>query len=97
MGLTFAEVEIVGRSYKALIDAGFNGEVLVSRRVAEEVGLKPFRIKERVTVDGRRIKVEVAVAVIKLWGRRLRFLWRYSTSFRWTCSSAYKPSSGLDM
>jgi Predicted aspartyl protease len=67
MGLTFAEVEIVGRSYKALIDTGFNGEVLVSRRVAEEVGLKPFRIKERVTVDGR-IKVEVAVAVIKLWG-----------------------------
>jgi Predicted aspartyl protease len=74
MGLTFAEVEIVGRSYKALIDAGFKGEVLVSRRVAEEVGLKPFRTKERVTVDGRRIKVEVAVAVIKLWGRRLRFL-----------------------
>lgn len=68
MGLTFAEVEIVGRSYKALIDTGFNGEVLVSREVAEEVGLKPFRIKERVTVDGRRIKVEVAVAVIKLWG-----------------------------
>jgi predicted aspartyl protease len=33
MGLTFAEVEIEGRSYKALIDAGFNGEVLVSRRV----------------------------------------------------------------
>jgi len=64
--VTFAEVEIVGRSYKALIDAGFNGEVLVSRGVAEEVGLKPFRIKERVTVDGRRIKVEVAV--IKLWG-----------------------------
>ena len=68
MGLTFAEVDIVGRSYKALTDAGFNGEVLVSREVAEEVGLKPFRIKERVAVDGRRIKVEVAVAVIKLWG-----------------------------
>jgi clan AA aspartic protease len=68
MGLTFAEVEIAGKSYKALIDTGFNGEVLVSRRVAEEVGLKPFRTKERVTVDGRRIKVEVAVAVIKLWG-----------------------------
>ena len=71
MGLTFAEVEIVDRSYKALIDAGFNGEVLVSRRVAEEVGLKPFRTKERVTVDGRRIKVEVAVAVIKQWGSEI--------------------------
>ena len=31
--VTFAEVDIVGRSYKALVDAGFNGEVLVSRRV----------------------------------------------------------------
>jgi predicted aspartyl protease len=46
----------------------------MSRREAEEVRLKPFRTKERVTVDGRRIKVEVAVAVIKLWGKRLRFL-----------------------
>ena len=59
MGLTFAEVKIAGKSYKALIDAGFNGEVLVSRRVAEEVGLKPFRTKEKVIVDRRRIKVEV--------------------------------------
>jgi clan AA aspartic protease len=69
MGLTFAKVEIAGRTYKALIDTSFNGEVLVSRRVAEEVGLKPFKTKERVTIDGRRIKVEVAVAVIKLWGK----------------------------
>jgi predicted aspartyl protease len=73
MGLTFAEVEIVGRSYKALIDAGFNGEVLVSRRVAEEVGLKPFRTKERVTVDGRRIR-RWRWQSSSCGGRRLRFL-----------------------
>jgi clan AA aspartic protease len=68
MGITFAEVKIGGRTYRALVDTGFNGEVLVSRRVAEEAGLKPFRTKERVTVDGRRVRVEVAVAVIRLWG-----------------------------
>jgi len=68
MGLAFVEVEIAGRTYKALVDTGFNGEVLVSRRVAEELGLKPFRSKERITVDGRRVKVDVAVATIKLWG-----------------------------
>ena len=68
MGLAFVEVEIAGRTYRALVDIGFNGEVLVNRRVAEEAGLKPFRSKERITVDGRRVRVEVAVATIKLWG-----------------------------
>jgi clan AA aspartic protease, AF_0612 family len=68
MGLAFVEVEIAGRTYRALVDTGFNGEVLVNRRVAEEAGLKPFRSKERITVDGRRVRVEVAVATIKLWG-----------------------------
>ena len=67
MGLAFVEVEIAGRTYRALVDTGFNGEVLVNRRVAEEAGLKPFRSKERITVDGRRVRVEVAVATIKLW------------------------------
>ncbi len=41
MGLTFADVDINGRRYRALIDMGFNGEVVVSRKVAEELGLKP--------------------------------------------------------
>ncbi len=68
MGLAFVEVEIAGRTYRALVDTGFNGEVLVNRRVAEEAGLKPFRSKERITVDGRRVRVDVAVATIKLWG-----------------------------
>lgn len=30
MGLTFAGVEIDGKRYYALVDAGFNGEILVS-------------------------------------------------------------------
>ncbi len=68
MGLAFVEVEIAGRTYRALVDTGFNGEVLVNRRVAEEAGLKPFRSKEKITVDGRRVRVDVAVATIKLWG-----------------------------
>jgi len=45
MGLTFAEVEIVGRSYKALIDAGFNGEVLVSRGWLRRWGLSPLGLR----------------------------------------------------
>ena len=66
MGLTFVDVEINGRRYRALVDTGFNGEVLVSRKVAQELDLKPFRVKERVTVDNRRIRVEVAVGVLRL-------------------------------
>jgi predicted aspartyl protease len=45
MGIAFVEVEIGGRKYRALINTGFNGEVAVSRKVAEEAGLKPSRIK----------------------------------------------------
>jgi len=68
MGLAFAEVELNGRKYRALIDTGFNGEVLVNRRVADELGLTPFRFKERITVDGRRIRVGVAMGILRLWG-----------------------------
>jgi clan AA aspartic protease len=68
VGITFTKVEIGGRRYRALVDTGFNGEVAVSRRVAEEAGLAPFRTKERVLADGRVVKVGVAVAVVKIGG-----------------------------
>ncbi|MGC8974548.1 MAG: hypothetical protein ACP5KY_10185 [Thermoproteus sp.] len=38
MGIAFAEVEIGGRKYRALIDTGFNGEVAVSRRSPRRPG-----------------------------------------------------------
>jgi predicted aspartyl protease len=53
VGITFTEVEIGGRRYRALVDTGFNGGVAVSRRVAEEADLAPFRAKEGVLADGR--------------------------------------------
>lgn len=68
MGFTFVEVEIGGRKYKGLVDTGFNGEIVVNKSVAAEAGLKPFRIKERTLADGRTVKVEVAVAVVKING-----------------------------
>ncbi|MGC9169725.1 MAG: clan AA aspartic protease [Thermoproteus sp.] len=68
MGIAFVEVEIGGRKYRALINTGFNGEVAVSRKVAEEAGLKPSRIKERILADGKAIRVEVAVGVVKIGG-----------------------------
>ncbi|MEL9991245.1 MAG: clan AA aspartic protease [Thermoproteus sp.] len=68
MGLTFAEVEINGRRYYALVDTGFNGEVLVSSRVAKELGLAPVGEAERVLADGRKIKVAVAPARLSLFG-----------------------------
>ncbi|MEM0484720.1 MAG: clan AA aspartic protease [Pyrobaculum sp.] len=68
VGITFAEVEISGRRYRALVDTGFNGELVVSRRVAEEAGLRPFRTRERVLADGRVVKTGVAVAVVKING-----------------------------
>nr|WP_287069042.1 clan AA aspartic protease [Pyrobaculum sp.] len=64
VGITFAEVEISGRRYRALVDTGFNGELVVSRRVAEEAGLRPFRTRERVLADGRVVKTGVAVVKI---------------------------------
>ncbi len=66
MGLAFKEVEINGKKYKALIDTGFYGEVLVSKKVAEELNLKPIEEKERITVDGRKVKVKVAIAKVKI-------------------------------
>ncbi|UXD21295.1 clan AA aspartic protease [Ignicoccus pacificus DSM 13166] len=66
MKLAFKEVEISGRKYKALIDTGFNGEVLVSPKVAKEIGLKPLEEKYRTTIDGRKVKVRVGVAKVKI-------------------------------
>ena len=39
-GPAFKDVIINGKKCKALFDAGFKGEVLVSPKVAKEIGLK---------------------------------------------------------
>ncbi|AFA38952.1 clan AA aspartic protease, AF_0612 family [Pyrobaculum oguniense TE7] len=68
MGITVVDVEIGGRKYKGLVDTGFNGEIIVNSKVAEEIGLRPFRKKTRVLADGRVVSVDVAVAVVKISG-----------------------------
>ena len=66
MGLAFKEVEINGKKYKALIDTGFYGEVLVNEKVAKEIGLQFIEEKERITADGRKVKVKVGIAKVKI-------------------------------
>ncbi len=66
LGLAFKDVVINGKKYRALIDTGFNGEVLVSPKVAREIGLKVLEEKERTTVDGRKVKVKVGIAKVKI-------------------------------
>ncbi len=60
------DVEINGHRYRALIDTGYNGRVLVSKRVAEELGLQVIGESERVTVDGRKVRVKVSYAKLRI-------------------------------
>ncbi len=66
MSIAFVDVEINGARFRALVDTGFNGDVLVSRSVAEKLGLPVIGESERVTVDGRRIKTKVSYGKLKL-------------------------------
>ena len=66
MGLAFKKVKINGKEYEAIIDTGYNGFVLVTEEVARELGLKPFRERERITVDNRKIKVKIAVGELEI-------------------------------
>ncbi len=70
MGLTFKKVKINGKEYDAIIDTGYNDFVLVSKKVAEELGLKPFKEKERTTIDNRKIKVKVAIGELEIDGEK---------------------------
>jgi len=67
VGLTFADVEINGVKFRALVDTGFNGDVLVSRSVAEKLKLPVIGGAERRTVDNRVIKVKVSYGRIRLF------------------------------
>ncbi len=67
MGLTFADVEINGVRFRALVDTGFNGDVLVSKSVAEKLGLPIIGESERKTVDNRVIKTKVSYGKIRLF------------------------------
>jgi len=67
VGLAFADVEINGVKFRALVDTGFNGDVLVSRSVAEKLNLPVIGEAERRTVDNRVIKVKVPYGRIRLF------------------------------
>lgn len=62
MGLAFAEAELSGVRFKALVDAGFNGDVLVR---AERLGLEPMGKSTRRAVDNGVAEAELHYA--KLW------------------------------
>ena len=68
MGLAFADVEINGVKFRALVDVGFNGDVLVSREVAEKLGLTVIGESERKTVDDRVVKTKVSYGKLKVLG-----------------------------
>jgi len=68
VGLAFADVEINGVKFRALVDVGFNGDVLVSREVAEKLGLTVIGESERKTVDDRVVKTKVSYGKLKALG-----------------------------
>ena len=68
VGLAFADVEINGVKFRALVDTGFNGDVLVSREVAEKLGLTVVGESERKTVDNRVVKTKVSYGKLKVLG-----------------------------
>ena len=67
MGITFAEIEINGVKLRALVDTGFNGDVLVSKSVAEKLGLPIIGESHRRTVDNRVIRTLVSYGKIKIF------------------------------
>ncbi len=67
MGLTFTEIELNGVKFRALVDTGFNGDVLVSSDVAKRLSLPVIGESERVTVDGRRIRTKVSYGKLKIF------------------------------
>ncbi|MBP1450217.1 MAG: clan AA aspartic protease [Thermoproteus sp.] len=68
MGLTFVDIEINGRRYRALVDTGYNGRLLVNEEVAREAQLPRVGEGERALADGRRIKTWISYARVKLMG-----------------------------
>ncbi len=66
MGLAFVDVEINGVRFRALVDTGFNGDVLVSREVANRLNLPIIGKSRRKTVDGREIEVDVSYRKLRL-------------------------------
>jgi clan AA aspartic protease len=67
VGLAFADVEVNGVKFKALVDTGFNGDVLVSERVAQELKLAIIGESERKTVDNRVVKTKVSYGKLKVF------------------------------
>jgi len=63
----FAGVEINGVKFRALVDTGFNGGVLVGRSTAEKLNLPVIGEAERRAVDNRVIKVKVSYGRIRLF------------------------------
>ncbi len=67
MGITFVDVEINGVKFRALVDTGFNGDVLVSKKVAEILKLPIIGEQERRTVDNRVVKTKVSYGKLKIF------------------------------
>ncbi|MDK6028757.1 clan AA aspartic protease [Ignisphaera sp. 4213-co] len=66
MGLAFVDVELNGVKLRALVDTGFNGDVLVSSKIAKELNLPVIGESSRKTVDNRIIKTLVSYGKLKL-------------------------------
>jgi len=66
MGIAFVDVEINGVRFRALVDTGFNGDVLVSKRVAEQLRLPVIGESERRTVDNKVIRTRVSYGKLRL-------------------------------
>jgi len=68
MDIAFVDAEINGMVFKALVDTGFNGDVLVKREVAQRLGLQVVGKTRRRTVDNRVLELDVSYAKLRLLG-----------------------------
>ncbi|WP_243679306.1 clan AA aspartic protease [Vulcanisaeta distributa] len=70
MGIAFAEAEINGVKFRALVDTGFNGgDVLVRREIAKNLGgLQVIGRTKRKTADNRVVELDVSYARLRLYG-----------------------------
>jgi len=68
MGIAFVDAEINGVVFKALVDTGFNGDVLVKREVAQRLGLQVVGKTRLRTVDNRVLELDVSYAKLRLLG-----------------------------
>jgi len=71
-GMPFAEFNVMSQKVEVLVDTGFNGSLLLPKRVIEDLRLKRSRTLECIMADGNVRETEVYLAEINWLGRNVK-------------------------